>query len=91
MAIKHKCGHEIRVNDIQSSPCLTCRKPVVKRVMKDRLPDGCEKRLKWTGGVWVGELIVPGTEPFMFTAASEAKCFHGLDDLYREWLKGSQH
>jgi hypothetical protein len=52
-----------------------------------RLPAGSAKRLLWSGGHWYGVLEIPGVpKPFEFTADTEAKCFHGLDALYREHL-----
>lgn len=90
-----KCKCPITVNDIQSALCPNCRKPKVVRVMKPRLNHSVEKTVRYEhlNGLWVGTMTVDGFEGvgFDFTAASEAKCFHGLDDLYREWLKGSQH
>jgi hypothetical protein len=67
---------------------------------KPRLPKHSCKILVWDGEQWKGEMSVPdpknGNGPtirFAFEATSERACYHGLDALYRAWLKanGGEH
>lgn len=79
------------MNDIQSSLCVNCRKPVVKKVMKPRLPLGSKfGEMEYTESGWTNWLQPnhPGCPRFEATESSVNKLLYALDDMYREWLKG---
>ncbi len=55
---------------------------------KSRLPDGSTKLLAWdaTAQLWTGSLNIPNVGTFTAQEVSEKRCYHALDDRYREHI-----
>ena len=92
------CGHARPCEVLKNKKCPKCveeetakqhraaREARERRFVKERLPAGASKLLRWDGTVWRGEMTIDGVpELFVVEAPSEIACCRMLHARWKKW------